>query len=164
MSSTASRAPSGDPDGVSGNGPRPEAEGSGAQRAGSDPGHGAADRIVLRGLRLVGRHGVLPEERERAQPFEVDLEVEADLSVAGRSDDLAATIDYGALLAAAAAVVEDGHAELLEHLAQRIADAALETAGPAARAVAVTVRKLRPPVPYDLASAEVAIRRANPGR
>jgi dihydroneopterin aldolase len=129
----------------------------------SGPDAAAADRIALRGLRVVGAHGVLPEEHDRAQPFEVDLEIAADLSAAGRSDDLADTIDYGAVTAVVVAVVGGAHSDLLEHLAQRIADATFEVAGPPAREVAVTVRKLRPPVPSDLAVSEVSIRRANPG-
>ena len=48
------------------------------------------DVIELRGLRVMGTHGVLPEEHARAQPFEVDLDVEADLAIAGDSDDHAA--------------------------------------------------------------------------
>lgn len=121
-----------------------------------------ADRIALRGLRLVGTHGVLPEEQERAQPFEVDVEIVADLAAAGRSDALADTIDYGAVTAAVAAVVGGQHADLMEHLAQRIADAAFAVAGDMAFEVAVRVRKLRPPVAHDLAYAEVAICRRNP--
>ena len=117
-----------------------------------------ADRLSLRGLRVLGTHGVLPEERERAQPFEIDLDVEADLSAAGRSDALADTLDYAALADLAAAVVTGKHAELLEHLAYEIAGALL-AAAPAAAAVTVTVRKLRPPVPLDLASAAVTITR-----
>lgn len=120
------------------------------------------DRIVLRGLRAVGTHGALPEERQRAQPFEVDLEIFADLSSAGASDALAETIDYGPVAAAVASVVAGDHSDLIEHLAQRIVDATFGVAGVLAREVVVTVRKLRPPVPFDLAAAEVTIRRTNP--
>ncbi len=56
------------------------------------------DRIEVLGLRVVARHGVLPEERERAQPFEIDLEIEADLSEAARHDDLSKTVDYGSVV------------------------------------------------------------------
>jgi dihydroneopterin aldolase len=118
-----------------------------------------ADRIELRGLRAVATHGALPEERERAQPFEVDLDIEADLRGPGRSDLLGETIDYGAVTEAVVAVLMGSHANLLEHLAERIAAAALEVAGSAAARVTVTVRKLRPPVPADLASASVRITR-----
>lgn len=121
------------------------------------------DRIRLRGLRAVGAHGVLDEERRRAQPFEVDLDITADLSVAGRSDRLEDTVDYGAVTDAVVAVVTGAHADLLEHLAQRIVDATFVAAGPRAQAVAVTVRKLRPPVAADLAVSEVSIARDRPG-
>lgn len=117
------------------------------------------DRIELRGLRALGTHGALPEERQRAQPFEVDLDIVAELSRAGRSDALADTIDYGAVAAAVAGVITGPHAELLEHLAEGIAAEVLATAGSLAEAVVVTVRKLRPPVPFELASAAVTVTR-----
>jgi dihydroneopterin aldolase/2-amino-4-hydroxy-6-hydroxymethyldihydropteridine diphosphokinase len=107
---------------------------------------------------VLGTHGALLEERERAQPFEVDLDVEADLSVAGRTDDLVDTMDYAELAQAAAGVVAGEHVDLLERLAQAIADTVL-AAAPAAIAVTVSVRKLRPPVPVDLQSAGVTITR-----
>ena len=115
------------------------------------------DRIELRGLRVVGVHGVLPEERERAQPFEVDLDVEADLSSAGASDELADTLDYGALAERVTAIVAHERYALIERLAERIAASVL--ADPKAIAVTVTVRKLRPPVPVTLETAAVTIRR-----
>jgi dihydroneopterin aldolase len=118
-----------------------------------------SDWIELRGLRALGRHGVLPEEQERAQPFEVDLDLELDLRQAGRSDVLADTVDYGAVTAAVAAVVSGPRAALLEHLAERIATAALTSGAPHATAVTVKVRKTRPPVPFELSSAGVTIHR-----
>jgi dihydroneopterin aldolase len=114
-----------------------------------------SDRIELRGLRAVGTHGVLAEEQARAQPFEVDLDLDADLAVAGRSDDLADTVDYGALAERVARVVTAERHALLERLAERIAETALADAR--VRSVTVTVRKLRPPVPVDLASAGVRV-------
>lgn len=127
------------------------------------PATSGADRIELRGLRVLGTHGVLPEERSRPQPFEIDLDLFADLRVAGGSDDLADTIDYGAVASAAAAAVEGPHADLLEHLAERVAEAALGAAGGRASGVTVTVRKLRPPVPVALESAAVRVTRTSGG-
>lgn len=120
----------------------------------------APDVIELRGLRATGTHGVLAEEHARAQPFEVDVDLELDLRAAGRSDSLGDTVDYGAVADSVAAEVGGAHADLLEHLAERIARAALSAAGgtPVA-AVTVAIRKLRPPVPVDLAWAGVRIRR-----
>jgi len=115
------------------------------------------DRIELRGLRVQGVHGVLPEEQVRAQPFEVDVAVEADLRAAGRSDDLADTLDYGAMAESVAKVVSGERFALLERLAERITEVVL--ADGRVTSVTVSVRKLRPPVPVDLSTAGVTITR-----
>lgn len=117
------------------------------------------DRIELRGLRIVGTIGVLPEERQRAQPFEVDLDVYADLSTAGRTDALADTVDYGAITAEVAGVVATERHELLERVAERIADVVL-TGHPLVDAVTITIRKTRPPVAHDLATSAVCVTRS----
>jgi dihydroneopterin aldolase len=115
------------------------------------------DIVEIRGLRVLGTHGVLEEERQRAQPFEVDIDVETDLAPAGRSDDLRDTIDYGWVARQAAGVVGGRHAELIERVAQDIADAVLTDER--ITAVTVVVRKLRPPVPLDVATTAVRITR-----
>lgn len=116
-----------------------------------------ADGIELRGLRALGYCGALPEEQERRQPFEVDLDVETDLAVAGGTDVLDDTVDYGALCAAVEAVVVDERFALMERMATRIADVVL--ADGRISAVTVVVRKLRPPVPQQLETSGVRIRR-----
>jgi dihydroneopterin aldolase len=121
----------------------------------------APDRIELRGLRVLGTHGVLAEERDRPQPFEVDLDVVADLGPAGASDDLGQTIDYGVLAAQVVKVVGGERCDLLERLAARIAEVVLGE--PRVSSVTVAVRKLRPPVPVDLASAGVRVTRTRDG-
>ena len=119
----------------------------------------APDVIELRGLRFVAAHGALEEERQRAQPFEVDLDLYADLREAGRTDDLGRTVDYAAVCEAVRAVVEGPHVDLLETLAERVAEQVLEAAGQTASAVTVWARKLRPPVAYQLASVAVRAHR-----
>ena len=116
------------------------------------------DRLELRGLRVLGTHGALAEEQSRAQPFEIDLDVVADLSIAGRSDALDDTIDYGAVVASVERVVQSEHHQLLERLAQRISEEVL--ADERVTSVTVAVRKLRPPVPQDVATSGVRITRA----
>ncbi|MGI9602955.1 MAG: dihydroneopterin aldolase [Acidimicrobiales bacterium] len=118
------------------------------------------DRIELRGLRLMARCGALPEERERAQPFELDIDIYADLAGPGASDDLADTIDYGTVTAAVADAIESEQFTLLERLAQRVSEIVL--ADPRASAVEVTAHKLRPPVPHHLDRSGVRIRRERP--
>ncbi|HEY4376647.1 MAG TPA: dihydroneopterin aldolase [Acidimicrobiales bacterium] len=117
------------------------------------------DAIELRGLRLLGICGALPEEQDRRQPLEVDLDVYVDLAVAGRTDALADTVDYGALCAVVEGVVEGERFTLLERLAERLAGCVLDADARIA-SVVVGVRKLRPPVPQQLATSGVRIERA----
>jgi len=117
------------------------------------------DRIELRGLRVLALCGVLPEERERRQPFEIDLDVEADLTSAGQTDDLDDTIDYGRLCADVDAIADNEQFGLLERFAQRVAEVVL--ADPKVDAVTVSIRKMRPPVPQHLDSSGVRIRRTS---
>jgi dihydroneopterin aldolase len=119
---------------------------------------GTGDRIEIRDLRVVGVHGVLPEERERPQPFAVDIVAWLDMADAQRSDALGDTVDYGALAQVAADVVSQRSYRLLEALAGRLADALLITDN-RLEAVEVTVRKLRPPLPLDVASTGVRVLR-----
>lgn len=123
----------------------------------SSSGHGG-DCIRIAGLSLLGRHGVLPEEQQRAQPFEVDIIIEADLALAARTDDLGATVDYGAVISSVAEIVETRSYALLEALAAAIADDVLSR--PGVDHVTVEVRKLRPPVAAQVASVGVRLRRS----
>jgi dihydroneopterin aldolase len=116
------------------------------------------DRIEIRALRVVGTHGLLPEEQSRGQPFEIDLDVEANLTAAGRSDDLADTVDYGEVVERAVAIVVGRSHHLLEALAEGIAEAVL--ADTRVTSVSVGVRKLRPPLAADLGSVGVRITRS----
>lgn len=117
------------------------------------------DVIELRGLRVAGIVGVLDHERTQPQPLEVDLEVMLDLGAAGESDDLADTVDYGALCAVAEHVVTSTSFALLEALAQRLATSLLDVDE---RIVEITVwvRKLRPPVAQQLATSGVRLTRS----
>jgi len=117
-----------------------------------------ADRVELVGLRFLGTHGALPEERRRPQPFEVDLAVVTDLQPAGRSDRLCDTVDYAALCEVVKGVIEGPPVSLLERLAEQVADQVLALAGAGAR-VLVTVRKPHAPLAAQFASVAVHIER-----
>lgn len=116
-------------------------------------------RLELRGLRTVASMGVLPEERTRPQAVEVDLDVDVDDEAAAVSDRLDDAVDYGAVVDSVAAVLGAGHHDLLERAAAAVADAVLGLDRRIA-AVEVVVRKLHPPVPHDLATAGVRLRRS----
>lgn len=117
-----------------------------------------SDAIVLRGLRLLGTHGVLEEEQHRAQPFEFDLELRADLAAAGIDDDLSLSLDYAAVLRLVEGTVSGERFALLEALAETVATRLLDRFT-RLESVVVSVHKLRPPVPADLVSAGVRIER-----
>ena len=117
-----------------------------------------ADRIEIRGLRLVAVVGVLPEERTRAQPLEVDLDLVTDLHTAEVSDALGDTVDYGAACDAVAEVAAASEPQLLEQLAGQIAGAILAL-DERIDSVTVAVRKLRPPLAHDVASTGVRVSR-----
>ncbi len=74
------------------------------------------DRITLRGLRVFGYHGVLPRERYNGQDFVIDVTLSLDVAAAAASDDLADTVDYGALAVELAAIVSGEPVDLLETL------------------------------------------------
>jgi dihydroneopterin aldolase len=115
------------------------------------------DTVGLRGLRGVGRHGWFAYEREQGQEFVVDVELTFDTSPAAASDDLADTVDYGAIGDAVLAVVEGEPVRLIETLAQRIADACLRDER--IQQVRVTVHKPQAPLTVAFDDVTVSIAR-----
>ena len=119
---------------------------------------GGADRIVLRGLRGHGFHGVYDAERQTGQPFVVDVELVLDLRPAAASDDVADTVHYGELAEQVLAVVEGEPVALVETLAQRVAEVCL--ADPRVARATVTVHKPEAPVPVAFDDVAVTIVRS----
>lgn len=117
------------------------------------------DRIVLRGLRAHGYHGVYPEERTSGQPFVVDVVLGLDLAGAGRSDDVGDTVHYGELAQRIVAVVEGDPVNLLETLAARLAEVCLTY--PSVEEVEVTVHKPEAPVGVPFEDVAVTIVRSS---
>jgi dihydroneopterin aldolase len=111
------------------------------------------DRIELAGLRVRGFHGVFEHERLDGQDFVVDAALEVDTRAAAASDDLADTIDYGALAQALHDVVAGEPVNLLETLAERLAQVCLVDS----RVGAVTVTVHKPQAPIQLAFGDVAV-------
>lgn len=121
-----------------------------------------SDRIVLSNMVFDGRHGSHEEERQSAQPFEVDVELHLDLRPAGQEDDLERTVDYSRVFEATRAIVEGPSRHLLETLAETIAAAALADAAPVEEVV-VRVRKPQVQLPGRLDWSGVEIRRRREG-
>lgn len=118
------------------------------------------DRISLLGLRARAHHGVYAVERERGQIFVVDAVLEVDTAPAAADDDLDLTVNYAELAQRLRAALVADPVDLLETLAQRLADVCL--AYPLVDAVEITVHKPEADlgVPFD--DVTVAIRRQRP--
>ena len=112
------------------------------------------DVIELRELRVDAIVGVLERERRRAQPLAFDIALHRPFAAAAKSDDLAKTTNYAAVLKLTTKVAVEGKFLLLETLATRVAKKILEF-DPAIKSVSVGVRKLQPPVEEDVATVGV---------
>jgi dihydroneopterin aldolase len=115
------------------------------------------DQVALRGLRIRGRHGVLAEEKRLGQWFVVDVVLHLDTRPAAAADDLTQTVDYGVLADRVAEVVGGQPFDLVETLAQKLADVALES--DRAVAVDVSVHKPQAPVTVPFDDVVVSVRR-----
>jgi dihydroneopterin aldolase len=120
----------------------------------------ADDFITLTGLRASGFHGVFEQEKRAGQQFVIDVTVWLDVAAAAAGDDLEATIHYGVLAEEVVAAVERDPVDLIETVAQRIADVVL--AHRAADRVRVTLHKPSAPisVPFDDVSITITRERA----
>jgi 7,8-dihydroneopterin aldolase/epimerase/oxygenase len=116
------------------------------------------DRITLTGVRVRAHHGVLEFEREQGQEFVIDVSMAVDLAPAASRDDLGRTVHYGELAEAVVAAVERDPVDLIETVAERVADVAL--AYPAVEEVEVTVHKPEAPISVPFADVAVTIVRS----
>ena len=80
------------------------------------------DRILVKGMKFFGHHGITEEEQAIGQRIEVDVEIEVDLEAAGRADDPNLTLDYTLIYQVTREIVEGKSVKLIETLAESIAD------------------------------------------
>ncbi|CAM3314578.1 dihydroneopterin aldolase [Nocardioides dubius] len=111
------------------------------------------DELSIVGVECYGHHGVFEFERREGQIFVVDLTLGLDTRPAAASDDLADTVDYGTLVAAVKAAVENDPVDLIEKVAQRVADVCL--LDPRVEWTRVTLHK--PDAPIDATFSDVAL-------
>lgn len=115
-----------------------------------------SDKIFLNGMAFYAYHGVLPAENDIGQIFKVDVEMTVDLRVAGHSDNVDDTVNYGLVYEDVKAIMEGENTALIETLAERIAkrinshyNRVMETK--------VRITKEQPPIPghYDGVGIEI---------
>jgi 7,8-dihydroneopterin aldolase/epimerase/oxygenase len=117
------------------------------------------DRILVRGLRLWAHVGVLEQERQLGQWFELDLELGWDLAAAAAGDDLSATLDYSLAIKALQRQAGEIRCLTLEHWSERILQLLEQLYGPVP--MALELRKCAAPVPGF--GGTVAVRRQRHG-
>ncbi len=103
----------------------------------------ARDHISLHGLRLDCVVGVYPHERDRPQPLIVDVDLSLDTEEAGRNERLGATVNYAAVAAQLAFVLENGRFRLLETAAYALCRLLLAPPAPGERRAAIAEATLR---------------------
>jgi 7,8-dihydroneopterin aldolase/epimerase/oxygenase len=120
------------------------------------------DELTVRGIECLGHHGVFEFERTEGQLFVIDLTLGLDTRSAAMSDDLRDTVDYGSLVVQVKAAVETDPVDLIETLAQRVADVCLLDD----RVVyaKVTIHKPTAPIQATFADVALTITRKREGR
>jgi 7,8-dihydroneopterin aldolase/epimerase/oxygenase len=106
----------------------------------------AMDTIQLTGIRGYGYTGYLPEEQTLGQWFEVDATLWVDLSQAGKSDNIADTVDYRQTIAIVQDTIRNAKFALVEKLADAIVTSILEKQS-LVNQVKIKLTKLAPPIP-----------------
>jgi dihydroneopterin aldolase len=111
------------------------------------------DELSVTGIECFAHHGVFDFERREGQVFVVDLVLGLDTRAAAASDDLAETVNYGTLVADVKAAVEREPVDLIETVAQRIADVCLLDS----RVEWARVTLHKPDAPIDATYSDVAL-------
>lgn len=111
------------------------------------------DELAVLGIECFGHHGVFEFEKREGQIFIIDLALGIDTRPAAASDELHDTLDYGSLVTAVKAAVENDPVDLIETLAQRIADVCLSDV----RVVWARVTVHKPDAPIEATFRDVAL-------
>ncbi|MGZ5854231.1 MAG: dihydroneopterin aldolase [Xanthobacteraceae bacterium] len=120
------------------------------------------DTIFVTGLLIHAHHGVMEHEAKVGQRFVLDLELSLDLSAGSRSDKLADTVSYSAIVDTATEVFTTRNYRLIEAAGGAVADAILSRF-PQINAVRITVRKPHAPIAAIFGDAGVILTRRRHG-
>jgi 7,8-dihydroneopterin aldolase/epimerase/oxygenase len=121
-----------------------------------------SDMIFVNGLLVHAHHGVMAHEEKVGQRFVIDLELAIDLAEAGRSDKLADTVSYSAVVDTATRAFTRESFRLVEAAAAAVADA-LIAGFPQVISVRVTLHKPHAPIAAIFNDVGVSILRKRHG-
>lgn len=111
-------------------------------------------RIFVRGLLIQASIGVHPHEHEATQPIIIDVELDMADMLLPKADRLAETLDYSLVADKCEELALEAHVQLVETLAERIADWALAEDA-RVQSVAVRIAKPQALLKADTAGVEV---------
>ena len=114
--------------------------------------------VFVRDLELTARIGIYKHEKKEPQRIRINLDLAVSEGAAPSEDKLSEVVCYENVVDGVRKIIADGHVNLVETLAERIADMCLED--PRVRIARVRVEKLD--VFPDAASAGVEIERFSP--
>jgi dihydroneopterin aldolase len=115
-------------------------------------------KITITGLRVFAHHGVFDFERQNGQDFCIDASIWVDGDKAAFSDDLNHTAHYGDLAKGLVELTKNNPVDLLETLAQRLLDYALNFGGGKVLKAKITVHKPGAPIPYEFEDVSITVK------
>lgn len=118
------------------------------------------DYILLKNMGFFAYHGTTKEERAIGQRFYIDIKMTMDLSIPGKSDNVADTVDYQQVFNCVGEIVQQKKYRLIEALAEDVADNIL-VKFPLLKSIQVWVRKPQVPLNGILDHVEVCLTREN---
>ncbi len=116
------------------------------------------DKIIIDSLKIFAYHGVNPEETAMGQWFVLDIEAWADLTNACCTDELYDTVSYADIIKTVRTAMTEKNCKLLEHAAQRTADAIFAKHEKIQR-IRLRLRKPDAPIKADFSFVAVEIER-----
>ena len=117
------------------------------------------DKIEVKNLKIVGRHGVFDFERSQDRTFELDLVLFLDLGKASKSDNLEDTIDYAEIIDAVIKEFTKKNYNLIEAVAESIISRLFKEFN--FDKVKVRIRKPHAPIDAEFDTVQVELEREN---
>ena len=116
------------------------------------------DEIRIEDLEVFANHGVFPEENTLGQKFVVSAVLFTDTRMAGKTDDLTASIHYGEVSAFITEFLQKNTYQLLERAAEELAEALL-LEWDRIEKISIEIKKPWAPVRLPLKTVSVKIER-----
>lgn len=116
----------------------------------------ALDRITLKSLKIHGKHGYYPEERENGNHFEIDIIASGHFRDSIKTDNLTETFDYQVAEKIVRDVINGASEKLIETLCAKIGDRLFQEFPPL-KTLTVSLRKMNPPIETPAAYAEISM-------